>query len=749
MENDTRKKILIADDSDVNRLILSEMLGREFEVLEVDNGRDALEKVNDPSQNISLMLLDVVMPIMDGFDVLQAMNESNAIQTIPVVIISAENSSSFISKAYELGATDYITRPFNIVIIRKRVMNTLMVYSRQRELAEANNAKTAFLTNMSHEIRTPINAVLGLDEMILRECTDPAIQTYANDIKSAGKSLLSLVNDILDFSKIELGKIDLLPVSYEVSGLINDLVNMIAKYSSDRGIEFKVDIAGDIPNGLFGDDTRIKQCILNLLTNGVKYTKKGSVTLSITWQDFDEENILMHVKVKDTGIGIKKEDIPRLFHAFERIEEKRNRSIEGTGLGMNIVQQLLRLMDSKLLVDSVYGKGSEFSFTIKQKVVSREPLGDFSEAYQKAMKQTSSYKESFRAPNAKILVIDDNNMNLTVFKGLLKQTQVKIDTAPSGFTALALAAANRYDIIFIDHLMPGMDGIETFHALEKLDGSNKCVCPAIALTANAVSGARKMFLDEGFSDYLSKPVDGSKLEQMLLKYLPSNLIEKSFVGSIGGEKEKKEEVKESSPATSSFQNGIKMPKIAGIDTVVALNNCGSADIFQEVLKDFYDCIESKSAAIERFAAESDWKNFTVAVHALKSSARLVGATLLSEDALYLEQCGNKKDARQIRHRTPALLALYRSYLDRLALLYNEESAVEQIEENAETIAEGEFKEALSQMQECLEGQDFDNASYIVQLLEKYDLTENEKNLLEKIKEALSSKQADKVLALLS
>lgn len=395
-----------------------------------------------------------------------------------------------------------------------------------REQAElANQGKTIFLSNMSHEIRTPINAVLGLDEMIIRESEEETIRDYAMDIKSSGKSLLALVNDVLDFSKIESGKLELVNTEYDVSSVINDLVNMISARAIGKGLSFMVDVKPEVPHLLFGDEVRIKQIILNLLTNAVKYTDEGTVTLTIDYSKVDNEKIKLLVSVKDTGKGIKEADMEKLFVPFERIEEKRNRNIEGTGLGMSITKQLLSLMDSELQVDSVYGKGSNFTFEIIQGVRDWKAIGNYQEAYRRQKSLAIKYKEQFRAPKARILVVDDTVINLKVFSGLLKKTEVMIDEAHSGAECLNFVSENDYHIIFIDHMMPDMDGIETLRRIKEMDSSKNSVVPTIALTANATSGSREFYLKSGFTEYLTKPIEPLKLEQMLIRFLPEELVE--------------------------------------------------------------------------------------------------------------------------------------------------------------------------------------------------------------------------------
>ena len=402
----------------------------------------------------------------------------------------------------------------------------------QKRIAdEANRAKSSFLANMSHEIRTPINAVLGMDEMIIRESGERNIRAYANDIKTAGRTLLSLINDILDFSKIEEGRMEILPTQYDLTSVINDLVNMIKPRAEKKGLRFAVNVDSTVPHILYGDEIRIKQVALNILTNAVKYTNEGKVEMKVGFSKEDEENISLSFVIEDTGIGMKEEDMDKLFSPFSRMEENRNRSIEGTGLGMSIVRQLLELMDSSLDVSSVYGEGSKFSFDIRQKVVNWEPMGDISKRFSKEASEPEVYHELFHAPDADILVVDDTEVNLSVICNLLKQTLVDVDTASSGKAALSMAKDKHYDIIFIDHMMPDMDGIETLKRIKAETDTDTTVC--IALTANAVSGARERYLEAGFADYLSKPVDGRRLEEMIRKYLPEEKIQIPVVTDKG------------------------------------------------------------------------------------------------------------------------------------------------------------------------------------------------------------------------
>ena len=578
---------------------------------------------------------------------------------------------------------------------------------RDLELAKAKSeAKSMFLANMSHEIRTPINAVLGFDEMILRECTDRKILEYATSIRSSGRTLLALINDILNFSKIEAGKIDIVPEEYELSSTICDIVNMVSEKARAKQLQLNVYVNEKMPHLLFGDEVRIKQCMLNILNNAVKYTEHGSVTLNIGYDRIDNASVYLKVEVKDTGIGIKPEDLPKLFKAFERVDEKRNRTIEGTGLGLNIVAMLLDKMESHLDVSSEYGKGSDFSFAVKQRVVWWEEIGNFNESYRKYLQNNKAYAETFRAPNAHILVVDDTKMNLTVVEGLLKRSQIHVDTALSGMEALELVQHKRYDVIFIDHRMPQMDGVETFHAMQKLPNNRSAGAPCIMFTANAVSGAREAFLAEGFSNYLTKPVDSLELEKMLVRYLPKELVI-IVRGDGSAEEEKKQHDLE------EFQG------IEGMDAALALQNCGSPETLREALREYRDNIEQKANLLEQYLADGACEEYTVLVHSIKSSSRLIGAADLARQAAYLEQCGDEKKMDELAARTPELLSLYRSYIDKLALFADRQSAQKPL------IGDKQFQSAMDAIREYASAFDFNSADKIIEMLDKYTIPEKE------------------------
>ena len=603
----------------------------------------------------------------------------------------------------------------------------------------ASKAKSDFLSNMSHEIRTPINAVLGLNEMIIRESKDNEITRYAKDVESAGKGLLNIVNDILDFSKIEAGKLEIIPTNYDLSSSINDLVNMVSKRAEDKHLKFRVEVDPETPHLLYGDEARIKQCALNILTNAVKYTNEGSVSLSLTSKKVDYSHTLLTVHVVDTGIGIKDKDIPKLFTAFQRIEEERNRTIEGTGLGLNIVQSLLTLMDSRLEVVSVYGEGSDFYFSVLQGVIDWEPIGDFKETYRKTVENTVTYHELFTAPRAKILVVDDTELNLTVVKGLLKQTKIQVDTVISGYDALDALQKTHYDIVFLDHRMPGMDGIQTFQKMLTLKDNQSKGVPVIALTANAVAGAKEMYLEKGFSDYMTKPIEGKKLEELILKYLPEDLVENVEIQMEDGiaTLDENGEVE----ANQAKADREKFASISGISLEDALKYTGGADILEQTLHEFYKNIDKKSAEIEEFVNEGDWRNYTILVHALKSSARLIGAQKLSDEAKYLEKCGDEENESEIREKTPALLELYRSYKEQLSSLCGEcedDSAKEEM-------PLAQYEEAVSNVGECVSAYDYDTADQIIAMMKDYKIPEEKKAHFAELCDAVSSVDQERIL----
>lgn len=517
----------------------------------------------------------------------------------------------------------------------------------------ASNAKSDFLANMSHEIRTPINAVLGMNEMIIREDnraldvaeSDPMlvqealenINVYAGDVKKAGHNLLAIVNDILDFSKIEAGRMELAEAPYQLSSLINDINNMIMFKAQDKGLVFNVEADPSLPDELSGDEVRVRQILTNLLNNAVKYTEKGSVILKLRGKKQDENTLLLTIVVWDTGIGIKPEDKEQLFNKFERLEMDRNSTVEGTGLGLAITHNLIELMGGNIEVESEYGKGSIFTVNIPQKIVSGSTLGDLQTRLKDNAPGNRPYKESFRAPDATILIVDDTRINLTVAVNLLKNTKMKIDTATSGEEAVNMASKTRYDVIFMDQRMPGMNGTEAFHKIRETENGASKDVPVICLTADAVIGAKERYLSEGFSDYLTKPIDNFALEKLLMKYLPDGKVELI-----------NEEVSEISEEENPEEEAFTVLRSVGIEPRAGLKYCQDDVFFYKALLAEYAYGElEKAHNLQKSYEAENWHDYSIYVHSLKSSSKMIGASALSVRAAKLEAAANISDTGTI------------------------------------------------------------------------------------------------------
>ena len=564
---------------------------------------------------------------------------------------------------------------------RKAARYAEEVQKAKEEAEKANAAKSDFLANMSHEIRTPINAVMGMNAMILRESDDANVREYAGKAHNASKTLLALINDILDLSKIEAGKMEIVEDVYFLSAVLNNVVNMMRVKAEEKKLEFIVEIDESIPDELMGDETRISQVIINILNNAVKYTREGSVRLKIEQVPgivqsdaavlagvpeekilaASEDGVLLKIAVIDTGIGIREEDIGKLFGNFERLDQKANKNVEGTGLGLSITGKMIEMMHGRVEVESVYGEGSTFTIYLPQKVEGDVTIGNFEAKFAEYVKSLNSYKETFRAPDAHILVVDDNEMNLFVVEKLLKTTEIVVSCCDSGERCLELIRQRHYDVILLDHMMPGMDGIETLKRMKEMKHHLCKDTPVIALTANAIVGVREMYLADGFDDYLSKPIDSNELETMLRKHLP----EEKVVVDILEPQVSVEEFFDTTPADEAEDMSPDLAEEKTEDTEVYIDRetammycAGSEEMFHEFLGMFCKLRDSKLEKILKCYQEEDWNGYGIELHALKSTSLSIGGKRLSELALELEKAGKSGDAEFILAHHEEVLKLY-------------------------------------------------------------------------------------------
>ena len=530
----------------------------------------------------------------------------------------------------------------------------------KNDAINANAAKTRFLANMSHEIRTPINSVIGMDEMIIRECHESHIREYATNIRQASQSLLFIINDILDITRIESQKMELVLVEYKLGELIQGLMEMLSLRAASKQLELKTSIANGLPSVLYGDEVRIRQILTNLITNAIKYTHEGSVTLIVNGRQ-ENDTLHLHFAVKDTGIGIKPEDIRKLGSAFERVEESRNRNIEGSGLGLSITTQLLQLMGSKLKVDSEYGKGSIFSFDLDQSIVSAAPM-----KLEKAELSDSDANISFIAPNAKILVVDDNAMNRRVFTGLLKKTKIQIEEADSGSKCLELVQNSHYDLIFLDHMMPEMNGVEAFQFMQEWDDYPCKNTPKIMLTANALAEAKKEYIELGFDGFLAKPIIIRELESLIQNLLPDELVivpNASFDAIDQPDFDKDPD---------RIDN---LPVVDGVFWEVAKRYFTSAALLVHTISDFYDSIDGYCQMIEmiRLFAQTgeDASSYAERIDAIQSTAASIGAMPLAGICDSMSRALKAKQNEHVLAMIPPVLDRMHNLKEQLAIVMDD------------------------------------------------------------------------------
>ncbi len=596
----------------------------------------------------------------------------------------------------------------------------------EEAISAAQHARDIFLMNMSHELRTPINTILGLNELILRESQEDAIKEYALDIRHAGNVLLTLVGDILDYTRLQAGQMEITEGIYDLSSLLNDLINGISVQLRKKKLDLKLDIAKDIPHKLSGDEIHIRQIISNLLSNAVKYTERGTVTLHLGWTKRGEDEIEMDLAVKDTGVGIREKDIDRLFGVFQRMDTLDRNTNDSTGLGLAITNRLLEMLGGRLEVQSTRGKGSVFSFKLVQKVADATPLGDFEKQYTESLHSARNYKNKFIAPMGRVLVVDDNAMNLAVAQGLLKETRLQVDVANSGEKCLELLRRKTYHVICLDHMMPVMDGVETLHAIRKLEGNPSADTPVIALTANAVAGAREYYLQEGFQDYLTKPIDADKFESMLIRYLPDNVVylnqDRNTPDENGQELEAAIGMMESRLSGIGFnvRNGLRY---MGNDI----------KLYDKVLHDFHLILQEKEDALRDFLKKRDMPGYAIIVHSLKGNARNVGADDLADEAFELEKMSKAGQLEDVEVRSPILFNLMKNMRRDLKTYLDSESRTEAGKEeepgNKLTITEDDWKQALKELAGRLDDFDGDSVHEKLEELKKYDRPESDQKML--------------------
>lgn len=588
-------------------------------------------------------------------------------------------------------------------VIRKQY---IQIQEAKEEAERANRAKSRFLANISHEIRTPINTIMGMNEMILRENAENvpkpyfmAMINYALDVRGATESLLELINDLLDISKIDSGKMHVVEQVYNIEDTLRTIIKMIRVRSEAEKLYFDVDVDEQLPAKLYGDEAKIRQILLNLLTNAVKYTDEGGFKLKVRVLEKTDISCKLCFSVKDTGIGVRKEELDKMFNAHERLDEEKNSNIQGTGLGLDISKQFAELMDGQLWCESTYGEGSEFFLTLTQKIVDSKEIGIFCEDAGESIK--GPYVPKFVAPDADILVVDDNPMNLTVIKGLLKSTKVFVTTAESGEKCLKKLKTDTFNVVFLDHMMPGMDGLETIAEIRKTHPD----LPVYALTANVTSGGEEFYKSKGFDGYLTKPIDTETLERVILRHLPEEIVMKvDDTDEAAGEEELSEDMK-------------WLFEVDGLTVNEGIKHSGGVALYISSLNLFLDTIDDNSKVIEDAYADGDIKLFTVKVHALKTSARIIGAMKLYKDCKLMEEAGNRRDMEYISANKDKLMQDYKSFREKLKGLRNDEADTS----DKAVIPEEELKDAYEALKELVPQMDYDSVEMILEQLNEYAL----------------------------
>ncbi|MCR4585768.1 MAG: response regulator [Lachnospiraceae bacterium] len=578
---------------------------------------------------------------------------------VQLILILLSNSQAVLPMVVGLG--------FLLVFIIIQQVDVLKRINAEKQHAiDASEAKTRFLASMSHEIRTPINTILGMNEMILRENKDSSIAEYSRSIKTSGKMLLMLVNDVLDFSKIEAGKLEINEKPFLMSEMMKDVLALFRDRANEKGLKLKSMIADKIPNELIGDEFRIRQILVNLISNAIKYTDKGIVTVKLSGE-YTEDGFLLGCSVIDTGKGIKKEDIPHLFEAFSRADKDRNSNIEGTGLGLAIVKKIVDSMKGSISVESEYGEGSEFKVTLPLGYSGTELLkDDFVNTGGGAGDEEADC--DFTAPEARILAVDDNQANLTIVRLFLKKTGVTLDLCSTGERAVELCRDNKYDLILLDHMMPKPDGIETLHLIRDDEESANRDTKAVVLTANAVAGSRKMYIDEGFADYLTKPLDLIVLQQTVKIMLPKDKV---HIKEKQHKNVKEEEILEfpeggAEHETENSALKVRLTGIEGLDYEAALRHCGGDESFLgEISADIVTECAERADRMRKSLEDKDMKAYAIDAHSVKSSMATIGLAALSERAKKHEFAAKEGNTDFVYEDAEGFLEEYSSICERL------------------------------------------------------------------------------------